>query len=331
MGNEQNANFPPTAAENQIAIYTAEDSSVEIQVRTGTDTVWLTRQQLAVLFDRDIKTIGKHIGNAMKEELSEIPVVAKFATTAADGKTYQTEHYNLDMILSVGYRVKSSNGIKFRRWANGVLQKYLINGYVKNNVRLKHLEKSIQILSRSDNEMVSGIADVLLQSFSGGLELLDRYDHQSLIKPEGGQGAYQLTYDEARNLIDSMRFTANSNLFGSEKDESFKGTLGAIYQSFDGVDVYPSIEEKAANLLYMVVKDHAFTDGNKRIAAALFVYFLDKNGALFSTAGKRVLDNNSLAAITLMIALSKSEEKEIMCTLVMNMLCSENNGGDRND
>ncbi|MDR0906494.1 MAG: virulence RhuM family protein [Oscillospiraceae bacterium] len=304
-----------------IAIYTRDDSSVEIQVRTDGDTVWLTRHQLAELFDRDVKTIGKHVSNALKEELAEIPVVANFATTAADGKTYRTEHYNLDMILSVGYRVKSANGIKFRRWANGVLQKYLIDGYVKNDARLKQLEKSIEILSRSADDMVSGIADVLLQSFSAGLDLLDRYDHQSLTKPKGERGAYVLTYGEAREFVDSMSFAADSDLFGNEKDESFKGTLGAIYQSFGGAEVYPSLEEKAANLLYMTVKNHSFSDGNKRIAAALFVYFLDKNGALFSAHGRQAIDNNSLAAITLMIALSKPSEKEIMCALVMNMLC----------
>ena len=315
----------PNIAGNQIAIYAKEDSSVEIQVRTDGENVWLTRHQLAELFDRDVKTIGKHVANALKEELADIPTVAKFATVQNEGGrdvVRQVEHYNLDMILSIGYRVKSANGIKFRRWANDVLRRYLIAGYVRNDARLKQLEKSMEILSRSSDEMVSGIASVLLQNFAVGLDLLDRYDHQSLAKPKGARGARVLTYDEARKFVDSMRFSADSELFGREKDESFKGVLGAVHQSFGGGDVYPSVEEKAANLLYMIVKDHAFVDGNKRIAAALFVYFLDKNAALYSKQGRRVIDNNSLAAITLMIALSNPAEKDIMCALVMNMLCN---------
>jgi prophage maintenance system killer protein len=306
----------------EILIYKKADSSVQIEVRSDGDTVWLNRNQLAELFDRDVKTIGKHINNALGEELSGIPTVAKFATVQSEGGrsvTRQVEHYNLDMILSIGYRVKSSNGIMFRRWATGVLQKYLIDGYVKNETRLIQLEKSIEILSRSGDELVSGIAEVL-NTFSGGLDLLDNYDHQSLSKPKGVTNDWMLTYDEARAFVDSMKFGKENGLFGNEKDESFHGSLGAIYQTFGGLELYPSVQEKAANLLYMIVKNHSFTDGNKRIAAALFVYFLDKNGVLSNRSGEPVISGNTLAAITLMIALSKPEEKEIMCTLVMNMI-----------
>jgi hypothetical protein len=240
--------------DEQVVIYQTSDATVEIEVRTDADTVWLNRQQMAELFGRDVKTIGKHISNALREELAEFSVVAKFATTAADGKAYQVEHYNLDMILSVGYRVKSPEGIRFRQWATGILRDFLINGVAVNQRRLAQVDKVISILARSSDDMVSGIANVL-DRFSSGLELLDSYDHHTLTK-----------------------------------------------------------------LFYLIVKDHSFTDGNKRITAALFVYFLDKNGALCDNSGHQHIDNNALAAITLMIALSHPEEKETMCLLVMNML-----------
>jgi prophage maintenance system killer protein len=303
----------------KIVIYKSEDQTVSLEVRTDTDTVWLNRQQLAELFGRDIKTVGKHIGNALREELSGIAVVAKFATTAADGKTYQVEHYNLDMILSIGYRVKSTEGIYFRRWATAVLKEHLIKGYTRNENRLKRIKQVVRIFSRSASPEITGLASVL-QQFMSGLNLLDSYDHQTIVNPVGTLSDWRLSYEEARIFVNSMCFGNESALFGKEKDESFKSTLGAIYQTYDGRELYPSVQEKAANLLYLTVKNHSFTDGNKRIAAALFVYFLDKNDALFIEPHRPVIDNNTLAAATLMIALSKPGEKEIMCGLVMNML-----------
>jgi prophage maintenance system killer protein len=311
--------------ESQVVLYRTQDQSTVLEVRTEGDSVWLNRQQMALLFGRDIKTIGKHIKNALNEELSGFSVVAKFATTATDGKSYQVEHYALDTVLSVGYRVKSAEGIRFRQWANSVLKQHLLQGYTTNENRLKQLNRVVEIISRSVVPEISGLSDIL-RRFTHGLDLLDEYDHQTLSKPTGMPSDWCLTYEEARVFIDSMKFGNESGLFGFERDESFKGTLGAIYQTFGGSEVYPSVQEKAANLLYLTVKNHSFTDGNKRIAAALFVFFLDKNGALFGKDNHPLIDNNALAAATLMIALSRPEEKEIMCSLVMNMLHIETDG-----
>jgi prophage maintenance system killer protein/prophage antirepressor-like protein len=313
--------------ENQIEIYENKDG-VQINVLTDGDTVWLNRSQLAQLFNRDVKTIGKHVSNALEEELSGMSTVAKFATVQMEGNrkiTRQVEHYNLDMILSVGYRVKSNEGIQFRRWVTTVLKQYMIRGYAVNRQRLTQLNQAIEIIARSENPQIAGLADVL-QNYSAGLDLLDEYDHQNLAKPKGDAASWILTYEEARAFINSMKFNELSDLFGQERGDSFKGSLGAIYQTFGGLELYPSIQEKAANLLYFVVKNHSFTDGNKRIAAALFVYFLDKNSALRDKDDKLIISNNALAAITLMIALSKPEEKEIMCSLVMNMLNTNSTG-----
>jgi len=304
----------------EIVIYKSKNGLVNVDVNFDGENVWLNRLQMSQLFGRDIKTIGKHINNALKEELNDFSVVAKFATTATDNKTYKVEHYNLDMILSVGYRVKSDEGVRFRIWANKVLKEYLLNGAAINQKRLKQLNKTLEIISRSIIPEVSGIANIL-QNFSNGLDLLDKYDHQRLEKPRiRGNTDWQLSYNEARSFIDSMKSGNESSLFGREKDESFKSSIGVIYQTFDGQELYPSIQEKAANLLYLVVKNHSFSDGNKRIAAALFVYFLEKNNALKDKNGKLLIDNNALAAMTLMLALSEPQEKEIMCNLVMNFL-----------
>ncbi|MDR0587972.1 MAG: virulence RhuM family protein [Burkholderiales bacterium] len=313
------------APQQSFAIYETQDKSVWVEVKTDGDTVWLNRQQMATLFGRDVKTIGKHVKNALDEELRGLVVVANFATTAPHGaipgktQTRLTEHYNLDMILSVGFRVKSSEGIHFRRWANAVLKKHLISGFTLNRQRLAQLNKVVELIGRSEIAEVSGISAVL-ERFTAGLTLLDDYDHQSLSKPKGFGASYELGYEEARAFVDSMNFSEASPLFGREKDESFKSALGAIYQTFGGEELYPTVYEKSANLLYFLIKNHAFVDGNKRIAAALFVYFLGKNNALLDKNGKPIISNNALAAITLMIALSKPEEKETMCLLVMNML-----------
>lgn len=307
--------------DNKIVLFQSDGVHLKVQFSPEQETVWLTRQQLAELFDRDIKTIGKHINNALKEEL-EPSVVAKFATTASDGKTYLTEHYNLDMIISVGYRVKSGRGVEFRRWANRVLKDYIQNGYALNKQRLNQLNKVVHIMKRLEDKLdASQVLDVVEQ-YTTALELLDDYDHQRLRKPEGQASIYVLCYEECRHLIDSMSFGAKSTLFGNEKDDSFRGCLGDIYQSFDGVDVYPTVEEKAANLLYFITKNHAFSDGNKRIAAAVFLYFLERNGMLYRN-GRKTISNHTLVAVIVMIAESQPCEKETMVKLVMNFLANE--------
>ena len=303
---------------NEIVLFETVDNEVSLQVQMSDETVWLTRNQMAELFDRDVKTIGKHINNALKEELCD-SVVAKFATTAADGKTYQTEHYDLDMIISVGYRVKSQRGVEFRRWANSVLKDYILRGYAVNDKRINQLGQIVQIMKRAENQLDAQQVLSVVESYSAALDMLDDYDHQTLAKPRGNRATYVLTYDECRSVIDKMKFSSDGDLFGNEKDDSFKGSIGAIYQSFDGKDLYPSLEEKAANLLYFVTKNHSFSDGNKRIAATMFLYFLDKNKALFVEGTKRIADY-TLVALTIMIAESKPEEKEMMVNVIMNCL-----------
>lgn len=298
---------------DKVVIYQS-DANVELSVKLDGETVWLNRAQLAELFGRDIKTIGKHINNALSEELRDIPVVAKFATTAADGKTYQTEHYNLDMILSVGYRVKSSEGILFRRWANETLKEYVLRGVVVNETRLKQLQKYVDIISRSEIAEVAGVGEMMKQ-YVGALQLLEAYDENELADPKGDKQTWELTYDEARKFLDELRISERFNdNFAQERSEHFKGIVAGIYQTFGGEDVYPSVQEKAANLLYQVVKDHPFFDGNKRSAAALFIYFLAKNKVL------RNINSNTLAATTLLTALSKPEEKDQIILLIRNFL-----------
>ena len=310
---------------NEIVLFETSDKEVSLQVQLQDETVWLTRNQMAELFDRDVKTIGKHVNNALKEELSDQVVVAKFATTTRHGaipdktQTHMTEHYNLDVIISVGYRVKSQRGVEFRRWANSVLKEYILRGYAVNDKRISQLGQLVQVMKRAENQLDTQQVLSVIESYSDALDLLDDYDHQTLSKPRGNETVYTLTYEECREVIDKMRFAADSDIFGNEKDNSFKGSIGAIYQSFGGKDLYPSLEEKAANLLYFVTKNHSFSDGNKRIAATMFLYFLDKNKALFIDGGKRIADY-TLAALTIMIAESKPEEKETMVNVVMNCL-----------
>ena len=310
--------------ESIIAIFQDKDIKLEVPISLEKDTVWLTANQMAELFDKDEKTIRKHINNIFEDE--ELDYENNTQKMRVVGVKQKVPFYTLDVIISVGYRVKSKRGILFRRWANSVLKEYLIKGYALNQKRLEELSTVINIISRSSVPEISGVASVL-DFFTKGLNILDDYDHQILKKPSSNdknnseqKESWQLTYEEGRKVIESMRFAETSNLFGNEKDNSFKSTLGAIYQTFDGKDVYPTLEEKAANLLYMLVKNHSFNDGNKRIAAALFIYFLERNNLLFDKNKNPIIDNNTLAAMTLMIALSKPEEKEIMCLLVLNML-----------
>ena len=306
-------------AEKEIILFESADKSVSLSVPFENETVWLNRQQMASLFDRDVKTIGKHVNNAIEEELEGISVVANFATTASDGKTYDVEYYNLDVIISVGYRVKSKRGIEFRKWANSVLKQYILKGYAANDRRLAELRQTLQIIRRTENQLDTNQILSVIEQYTYALDLLDDYDHLSIKKPDGTSAIYRLTYEEARKVIDSMKFGDTSTLFGNEKDDSFEGSISAIYQTFGGNDVYPTVQEKAANLLYFITKNHSFSDGNKRIAAAMFLYFLNKNGLLFKN-GLKQIEDNTLVALTIMIAESKPEEKELMVNLVMQFL-----------
>ena len=310
---------------NEIVIFETEDKLITLPVAVDHETVWLNRNQMAELFDRDVKTIGKHINNALKEELEGQVVVAKFATTtphgAIEGKTqtHMTEYYNLDVIISVGYRVKSKRGVEFRRWANSVLKQYILKGYAVNDNRIKQLGEVIRIMKRTENELDSRQVLSVIEKYSSALDLLDSYDHQNMTRPEGNRATYVLTYEECMDVIQSMRFGDESDLFGKEKDDSFKGSIGNIYQSFGGTDIYESLEEKAANLLYLVTKNHSFFDGNKRIAATMFLYFLDKNEVLFID-GQKKIEDAALVARTIMIAESRPEEKEMMISVIMNCM-----------
>lgn len=308
---------------NEIVIFETEDKMITIPVAVGNETVWLNRNQMAELFDRDVKTIGKHINNALKEELeSDKSTVAKFATVQKEGQREverQIEFYNLDVIISVGYRVKSKRGVEFRRWANSVLKQYILKGYAVNDNRIKQLGEVIRIMKRTENELDSKQVLSVIEKYSNALDLLDSYDHQNMTRPEGNPATYVLSYEECMDVIHSMRFGDESDLFGKEKDDSFKGSIGNIYQSFGGVEIYGSLEEKAANLLYFVTKNHSFFDGNKRIAATMFLYFLDKNEALF-VDGEKKIEDAALVALTIMIAESRPEEKEMMISVIMNCM-----------
>ncbi len=326
----------------EIILFETQDIKLEVPVSPEQDTVWLNRQQMAQLFDRDIKTIGKHIANAYKEELNDqvvdaafvlpaqvsppkSPTVAKFATVQKEGNrtiTRQIEYYNLDVILSVGYRVKSKQGVLFRKWANAVLKNYILKGVAINQHRLKQLQQVIKILKRSDNLLETNQALSVIESYSNALALLDAYDHQTLQRPVGNPTIHRLTYEECRAVIDSMSFGAASSLFGNEKDDSFKGSIGNIYQSFGGLDIYPTLEEKAAHLLYFITKNHSFSDGNKRIAATIFLHFLNKNKALF-TDGEKLIDDHTLFALTIMVAESHRDEKETMISVILNCITRE--------
>ncbi|MCI5933962.1 MAG: virulence RhuM family protein [Lachnospiraceae bacterium] len=312
---------------NEIVLFETDDKEIKLSVPVDVEqeTVWLNRNQMADLFDRDVKTIGKHINNALREELDAQVVVAKFATTtrhgAIEGKmqTHMTDYYNLDVIISVGYRVKSKRGVEFRKWANSVLKQYILQGYAVNNNRIAQLGEVIQIMKRNQNSLDSKQVLSVIEKYSTALDLLDAYDHQNMERPKGKEASYVLTYEECTDVISSMRFGDESDLFGKEKDDSFKGSIGNIYQSFGGKDVYPTLEEKAAHLLYFVTKNHSFLDGNKRIAATMFLYFLDKNGVLF-VDGEKTIEDHTLVALTIMIAESKPDEMEMMITVIMNCM-----------
>ncbi len=311
--------------ENEIVLFETEDKEITLNVKVNQDTVWLNRNQMADLFGRDVKTIGKHINNALKEEL-DTSTVANFATVQNEGGRdveRNIEYYNLDMIISVGYRVKSQRGIEFRRWANKVLKDYIIKGYAINDKRLEALQKTVEIQAKMLATAIEGDSDEVLKAvnlYTQALTLLDKYDHQSLEKPEGNQPIYRITYADCRAMVNRMEDSFRSDVFGVEKEPGkIEGILAAVYQDVFGGEVYPSLEEKAANLLYFMIKDHPFADGCKRIAASLFLEFLNRNNALFRD-GHKVISDGALVAITLMIAESDPKEKDIMTTMVMNLL-----------
>ena len=314
---------------NEIILF--ENQGVKLEVNLKDETVWLNREQLAKLFDRDIKTIGKHINNALKEELKDIPTVAKFATVQKEGErevTRKIEYYNLDMILSIGYRVKSDKGVIFRQWANKILKDYMLKGYAINKKRLEYLEKTIKLIdiaNRIDERLEGNDAKEILKvigEYSKALNLLDDYDHKTLKKVNGNIDDRKINYNDCIEIINKLRFREESSLFAVERDKGLESIIGNIYQSFAGQDIYKSIEEKAANFLYLIVKNHVFTDGNKRIAATLFIYFLNFYDILYKN-GMQTIDNNTLAALTLLIAESNPREKDVIIDLVMNFLNNE--------
>jgi len=302
---------------NEIVIFETEDKSIVLPVAVENETVWLSANQMAKLFDRDEKTIRKHINNVFSEE--EVDKDNNTQKMRVDGVKQLVPFYTLDVIISVGYRVKSKRGVEFRRWANSVLKQYILKGYAVNDNRIKQLGEVIRIMRRTENALDSKQILSVVEKYSTALDLLDSYDHQNMVRPKGNEAIYILKYEECIKVIQTMRFGDESDLFGKEKDDSFKGSIGNIYQTFGGVDVYKSLEEKAANLLYFVTKNHSFFDGNKRIAATMFLYFLDKNQALFID-GKKKLEDSTLVALTIMIAESRPEEKEMMISVIMNCM-----------
>ena len=302
---------------NEIIIFETEDHQIKLEVNVESETVWLSANQMALLFERDEKTIRKHINNVFSE--SEVDKINNTQKMRVEGVKQLVPFYTLDVIISVGYRVKSKRGVEFRRWANSVLKQYILKGYAVNDNRIKQLGEVIRIMKRTENELDSKQILSVIEKYSNALDLLDSYDHQNMTRPKGSEATYVLQYEECMEVIQSMRFGDESDLFGKEKDDSFKGSIGNIYQSFGGVDIYESLEEKAANLLYFVTKNHSFFDGNKRIAATMFLYFLDRNSALF-VDGKKKMEDSTLVALTIMIAESRPEEKEMMISVIMNCM-----------
>jgi len=309
---------------NEIILF--ENQGVKLEVNLKDETVWLTQKQMAELFDKDRRTITRHIQNIYKDrELEENAVCSFFEHTAGDGKKYNVQYYNLDMIISIGYRVNSKRGILFRKWATNILKEYMLKGYAINQKRLEYLEKTIKLIdiaNRMDNRLENNDAKEILKvigDYSKALDILDDYDHKTLKKIDGKIDERKIEYDKCIEVINKLRFNEESTLFAVERDKGLESIIGNIYQSFGGQDIYKSIEEKAANFLYLIVKNHVFTDGNKRIAATLFIYFLNFYDILYKE-GKQTIDNNTLAALTLLIAESNPKEKEVIIDLVMNFL-----------
>lgn len=303
--------------DNQIVLFESNDQEVTIPVNLESQTVWLTQAQMAQLFDRSIGVVSRHIKNVFAEgeleQKSNLHILQKCSSDRP------TTLYSLDVIISVGYRVKSQRGVEFRRWATNVLHRYIIQGHVENERRLEQLGTVAQIIERLPDDLGSREILDIVESYIDVFKLLDEYDRESIDRPKGQTGIYTLEYELCMNLISQMRGRFASDLFGLEKDESFRSSISVINQSFGGQDLYPSVQEKAANLLYLIIKNHSFLDGNKRIGCSLFLYYLDRNGLLFRGLDKRIADS-TLVAIALMIAESRPEEKESMVSLVMNFL-----------
>ena len=327
---------------NQIIIYQTEDGQTQVDVRMKNDMIWLTRQQIAILFGRDYKTISKHINNALKEELEGSLVVAKFANTtqhgAIEGKTqtHEIDYFNLEVITSVGYRVKSKRGVQFRQWANKVLKQYLIKGYAVNERirkdQIGELRQLVGMLGRTiqnqpllSNDETNALFEVVTD-YTYALDTLDNYDYDRLtINKTTKEEQFHATYENAMRAIDGLRKKfGGSVLFGNEKDDSFKSSIGQIYQTFGGEELYPSVEEKAAMLLYLVTKNHSFSDGNKRIAATLFLWFLNGNRILYHPDGTKRIADSTLVALTLMIAESRTEEQDVIVKVVVNLINKNN-------
>lgn len=307
---------------NKIILF--ENQGIKLEVNVKDDTVWLTQEQMSKLFGKSKSTINEHIKNIFKEnELQENETMTKFGNSEFSDKP--TNYYNLDMIISVGYRVKSQQGIAFRKWSTKVLKDYMLKGYVINQKRLEYLEKTVQLIdiaNRIDDQIEAGeIKNVLkvIGEYTKALDLLDSYDYRSIKKIKGTDSLKQIKYEDCKLIIENLKFNEKSNLFAVERDRGLEAIIGNIYQSFDGEYIYKSVEEKAANFLYLIVKNHVFVDGNKRIAATLFIYFLEFYNILYKD-NKQVIDNNTLAALTLLIAESNPKEKDILVDLVTNFL-----------
>ncbi len=320
----------------EIIIYTSEDGSISLDTKLENDTIWLTQKQMAELFDKNIRTVNEHINNIFKEgELDKSSVIRNFRITASDGKQYDTNFYNLDVIISVGYRVKSLRGTQFRIWATNTLREYLTKGYVINEKMLKTqqnkiqtLQSTVNLLKRSIQNQISTVNEALdianiMDNFAQGLDLLDDFDHKTLdTKGITRKEAVIISKEEYLSVINKMKSEFASDVFANPKDDSFDSSINQIYQTFGGQDCYPTLEEKAAMLLYLITKNHSFSDGNKRIAASCFLYFLNRNNLLYKN-NLPIIDNGTLFALTLLIAESKPEEMEIMKQIVVSVL---NNG-----
>jgi len=326
--------------EHKIELYQASNGQIEFTSDSEHETIWASLDQIAQLFRRDKSGISRHIKNIFSSgELDENSVVAIFATTASDGKTYQVEYFNLDMILSIGYRVDSKEATSFRKWATSILKKYLTDGYAINETKitqtktiLNNLKQTIEFLTTKqigeEKEILS-----LLQNYTKTLSLLESYDKANIEDFDGRTTAYELTYDEVKNVLVQLKTNLMAKkeateLFANEKDDQLAGIIGNLYQTFGGVELYPSIEDKASNLLYFIIKDHPFNDGNKRSASFLFVYFLDKCDYLYKENGEKKINDNALTTLTLLVASSNPKEKDILIKLIKHLIFE---GGDTNE
>lgn len=310
---------------NEVVQFKDGSFVLDVNVSSNGETVWLNREQLSRLFDRDIKTIGKHINNTLKEELDSSSV-AKFATVKKEGDRQvkrEIEYYNLDMIISLGYRVKSKRGVLFRKWANSILKRYLLKGYVVNERHFQDIDYVTKMLDQYRNAggKLPSSNSILefLKAYQRGFKILDDYDHHQLEIPVGQKDTYVLHYDECMKLIHNTMFENKGDLFSIERDDSFRSSISTIYQSFGGFDLYPTLEDKASAILYFIVKNHSFIDGNKRIGATIFLYFLEKNHALYKNSMERI-NNDALAILTILVASSRPEDKEIMMELIKTII-----------